>query len=135
MSKERRNLSQRKIRRIQTTTDEASPETISSTGSSFIEVLSGLSPNSKLYYSKVVFGAIWGLIAGISFLVFEIPPDLWFVFPVIGLISCISFVRFYLQIPGDEVDFKRLWLSGTFTFVILFIVVSSLIWMLPGSRL
>jgi len=135
LSKERRDLSQRKIRRIQTATDEPSADTDSITVSSMADRFNALSPNTKLYYSKVVFSIIWGIIAGLSFIFFDISPGLWFLFPIVGLISCNAFVRFYLELPGDEVDTKRLWLSGTFTFIVLFVVVSSLIWMLPGPRL
>ncbi len=134
MSKERRNLSQRKIRRFQTAADEESMDTDSTPMSSLVTGLTVLSPNTKLYYTKVVFGIIWGIVAGISFIFFDIAPDLWFVFPITGIISCSAFVRFYLQITAEDVDLKRLWLSGTFTFVVLFVVVSSLIWMIPGPR-
>ena len=129
MSRERRSISERKIRRIR------EPEDRQSTPRDVIKGTKkprGLKPASKNYYSKVAFGIGNGAAAGIAFLFFDISPDLWFILLLVGLIVCAAFIRYVLRVSSEEVDNKRLWLSGTFTFTLLFIVVSSLFWMLPG---
>ena len=132
MSRERRNISQRKIRRISQKPDEIDLE---KDESKYNLKFDKLSPNTKLYYSKVIFGASSGAFTGTFFLLFpSISTDVWFVFLITGLSLCVAFVRQILKILPDQIDSKRIWLSGTFTFVLLFIVVSSLIWMLPGPR-
>lgn len=130
MSKERRDISQRKIRRIKRDQDDSIPEE-SSQLSSRIEKI--LTPNTKLYYSKVVFGIATGSLTGIGFVVLSIPPDLWIIFLILGLAACIGFVKFYLKVSEEDVNIKRLLYSGTFTYVVLFIVLSSLIWMIIGG--
>lgn len=130
MSKERRDISQRKIRRIKRDQVDTEIEE-SSQLSSRIEKI--LTPNTKLYYSKVVFGIASGSLTGLGFIIFSIPPDLWIVFLISGLAACLGFVRFYLKISQEDIDLKRLLFSGTFTYVILFIVLCSLIWMIIGG--
>jgi len=130
LSKERRDISQRKIRRIKRSLEESDIE--QQTQASRIEKI--LTPNTKLYYSKVIFGIITGGISGSIFVFLNISPELWFVFLIIGLVACIMFVKMVLKIPEKDIDKKRLWFSGTFTYVLIFIVISSLIWMLPGPR-
>ncbi|MFX0152355.1 MAG: hypothetical protein ACFFAJ_16325 [Candidatus Hodarchaeota archaeon] len=133
LSKERRDISQRKIRRIKRKSDDTTfqldtrPKEVKT---------KGLKPNTKLYYTKVSFGVGSGLISGFAFLLFDFSPpiDIWLLVLIASLLSCLFFVRYILRISPDELDQKRLWLSGTFTFVLLFIVVTSLIWMLPGPR-
>ncbi len=130
MSRERRNISQRKIRRIsQKPEDEIISAPVKRSNFNF----KGLSPNTQMYYTKVIFGAISGIITGSTFVLFPaISPGSWFLFWLSGLGICITFVRLGLRITPEEVDQKRLIFSGTFTFTLLFIVITSLIWMLPG---
>ena len=130
MSKERRDISQRKIRRIKRDQDDSITEE-SSQISSRIEKI--LTPNTKLYYSKVVFGIASGSLTGIGFIVLSIPADLWILFLILGLAACIGFVKFFLKISEEDIALKKLLYSGTFTYVILFIVLSSLIWMIIGG--
>lgn len=132
MSRERRNISQRKIRKISRTPEETieSPETKKSTYK-----FNELSPNTRMYYTKVISGAISGLVTGSIFVLFPaISPNIWFLFLIAGLGISIAIIRLILKITPDEVDQKRLIFSGTFTFTLLFIVITSLIWMLPGPR-
>ncbi|MHA2155026.1 MAG: hypothetical protein ACXABU_06790 [Candidatus Hodarchaeales archaeon] len=132
MSRERRNISQRKIRKISRTPEVtiASPETKKSTYK-----FNELSPNTRMYYTKVISGAISGLVTGSIFVLFPaISPNIWFLFLIAGLGISIAIIRLILKITPDEVDQKRLIFSGTFTFTLLFIVITSLIWMLPGPR-
>ncbi|MHA1977928.1 MAG: hypothetical protein ACW98I_13560 [Candidatus Hodarchaeales archaeon] len=133
MSRERRNVSQRKIRKISRKPEDDLP--ITETRRSTYK-FNELSPNTRMYYTKVISGAISGLITGTIFLVFSsISPGTWFFFWVTGLSICIAFIRLGLKITPDEVDQKRLIFSGTFTYTLLFIVISSLIWMLQGPNL
>jgi F0F1-type ATP synthase assembly protein I len=132
LSRERRDLSKRKIRKISRKPDEPSEK---------IEInknalkLQELSPNTKLYYTKVICGALSGVITGIIFIVLPgISPDMWILFLIMGLTIAIAIFRLYLKVTPEELDLKRLLFSGTFTFTLLFIVISSLIWMIPGPR-
>ena len=132
MSRERRHISQRKIRKISRKTDDLEIEKDTDTSKLSI---GGLSPNTKLYYSKVIFGAVSGTMTGALYLFFpSVSTDLWIIFLIIGLSLCVTYVRRVLRILPEEIDGKRLWFSGTFTFILLFIVLTSLIWMLPGPR-
>lgn len=127
LSRERRHSSQRKIRRIKRTTDDSSFKLESEP----IEAkTTGLAPNTKLYYSKVAFGASTGGITGFLLVLSDIFLDWWLLILVLALICCAVFVRYILKISDDQLDQKRLWLSGTFTFLVLFIVMTSLVWMI-----
>ena len=132
MSRERSNLSKRKIRKISRKIDESDYQ---SDLDKKVQKGNGLSPNTKLYYTKVITGALTGLFAGIIFVLFDgVSTDMWFVFLITGLTISAAVFRLYLKITPEELDFKRLLFSGTFTFTLLFIVLSSLIWMLQGPR-
>jgi hypothetical protein len=93
------------------------------------EKAKGLTPNTKMYYTKVLFGVSSGFLTGIIFVILSVSPGWWFLFLITSLLICTAFVRIGLGISTSDVDQKRLFLSGTFTFVILFIVASSLGWM------
>ncbi len=127
LSKERRYISQRKIRRIKRPTDDSSFELESEPS---VIKPQGLAPNTKMYYTKICFGVGGGIATGLIFLLSNVSPELWIIILIGSLIICVTFVRYGLKIPYDQVDQKRLWLSGTFTFVILFIVFTSLVWMI-----
>lgn len=135
MSRERRSISQRKIRRIQRATDES---TLQPEAETTITKPTELAPNTKMYYTKVCFGIGTGLLAGLIYMLPGVSASerillllpIWFIILILGLVICVIFVRFVLHISEDQIDQKRLWLSGTFTFTVLFIVVSSLVWML-----
>ena len=132
MSRERRDLSKRKIRKISRKIDESNDQTDFDRNA---KNRKELSPNTKLYYTKVVAGASTGLFTGLFFIFLpSISTDIWFAFLITGLGISIAVFRLYLKVTPDELDLKRLIFSGTFTFTLLFIVLSSLIWMLPGPR-
>lgn len=134
MSKERRDISRRKIRRIKRVSEDSTFQL----EPKIKEIkTTGLKPNTKLYYSKVSFGVTSGFITGFTFLLLDVSPpiNIWFLLLIAGLVTCVLFVRYVLKISPDELDQKRVWLSGTFTFVLLFIVVTALIWMIPGPRI
>jgi len=129
----RRDLSKRKIRKISRKVDESNEQLDLQKNA---QRGKGLSPNTKLYYTKVITGASTGLVSGILFLLFgKSLINGWFVFLIMGLVISIAVVRLYLKITPEEIDLKRLLFSGTFTFTLLFIVLSSLIWMLPGPQM
>ncbi len=127
LSRERRYISQRKIRRVKRSTDDSSFELESEQS---VTKPQGLAPKTKMYYTKVCFGIITGIFSGTLFLLSRDTVDFWLFILIGGLVSSVFFVRYGLKITDDQVDQKRLWLSGTFTFVILFIVFTSLVWML-----
>jgi hypothetical protein len=132
MSRERRNVRQRKIRKISRKPEEPTVHVEAQKGPFDFKKLS---PKTQMYYTKVVAGALSGLITGTFFVLFpDFDTNLWFIFLIIGLAISVTVVRQVLKITPEEVDGKRLWFSGTFTFILLFIVVTSLIWMIPGPR-
>ena len=132
MSRERSNLSRRKIRKISRKIDESDDQIDLDKNA---QKGNGLSPNTKLYYTKVIAGVLTGLLTGIIFILFDgVSTDMWFIFLIIGLTISAAVFRLYLKVTPDELDFKRLLFSGTFTYTLLFIVLSSLIWMLQGPQ-
>ena len=132
MSRERSNLSRRKIRKISRKIDESDDQIDLDKNA---QKGNGLSPNTKLYYTKVIAGVLTGLFTGIFFILFDgVSTDMWFIFLIIGLAISAAVFRLYLKVTPDELDFKRLLFSGTFTYTLLFIVLSSLIWMLQGPQ-
>ena len=126
LSRERRHISQRKIRRIKRTTDDSSfqlePEPIEAK-------TKGLAPNTRMYYTKVAFGVSTGTLTGFLLILSDVFLNWWLFILIIALIVCVIFVRYVLNITPDDIDQKRVWLSGTFTFLVLFIVMTSLVWM------
>jgi hypothetical protein len=74
-------------------------------------------------------GGITGLLLVLSDIFF----NWWLLILIIAFVLCVVFVRFVLKISDDQIDQKRLWLSGTFTFLVLFIAVTSLVWMIFTS--
>ncbi|MHA2245604.1 MAG: hypothetical protein ACXADY_11620 [Candidatus Hodarchaeales archaeon] len=127
MSRERRYISQRKIHRIKRSTDDSSFKLESEPSETKPK---GLSPNTMMYYTKVCFGVGNGAVAGLLFLLSILSPSYWILILIGGLITCMVFVRYVLKISNEQLDQKRLVLSGTFTYVILFIVFTSLVWMI-----
>lgn len=138
MSKERRVISQRKIRRIKRASEESTFQLDTEISGKKTQ---GMTPNTILYYTKVSFSIGCGTIGGFLYLMLDesiltdIQDYFWILILLIGLVICVFFVRYGLKIPEDEVDQKRLWLSGTFTYVVLFIVFTSLVWMLGKAFL
>jgi hypothetical protein len=130
LSKERRDISQRKIRKIKQASDEQTFKLDSDLKEKTFE---GLKPNTKLFYTKISFGVSLGTLAGLFFVFFDISPELWFIVVILGLVVCVGFARYVLHISTEDVDQKRIWLSGTFTYVLLFIVVTSLVWMILSA--
>ena len=126
MSRERRHISQRKIRRIKRPIDDSSfqlesePSEVKTTG---------LAPNTKMYYTKVLFGVSTGSLTGFLFILSDMFLNWWILVLISALVVCVVFIRFGLKITVEEIDQKRVWLSGTFTFLVLFIVMTSLVWM------
>jgi heme/copper-type cytochrome/quinol oxidase subunit 4 len=124
LSRERRDISQRKIRRIKRKIEESELDSEPS------EVrTTGLAPNTKMYYTKVAFGASTGTLTGFLLVLSDFFLNWWILILIIALVVCVIFIRYILQITEDQVDQKRIWLSGTFTFLVLFIVMTSLVWM------
>lgn len=83
-----------------------------------------------MFYTKVVFGILSGSLTVLFCVVLNISLEYWIITLISSLLICVTFIRIGLNIPISEVDQKRLFLSGTFTFVILYIVSVALGWML-----
>ncbi|UCE14957.1 MAG: hypothetical protein JSV04_07200 [Candidatus Heimdallarchaeota archaeon] len=138
MSKERRVISQRKIRRIKRASEESTFQLDTEISG---KKTRGMAPNTKMYYTKVGFSMVTGMIGGFLYLMLDesiltdIQDFFWIMILLVGLVVCVFFVRFGLKITEDDIDQKRLWLSGTFTYVVLFIVFTSLVWMLGKTFL
>jgi heme/copper-type cytochrome/quinol oxidase subunit 4 len=130
LSRERRRSSQRKIRRIKRKTEDSTFKLESEPSETKPQ---GLAPNTKMYYTKVTFGVSMGGITGLLLVLSDIFFNWWLLILIIAFVLCVVFVRFVLKISDDQIDQKRLWLSGTFTFLVLFIAVTSLVWMIFTS--
>ncbi|MFW9928351.1 MAG: hypothetical protein ACFFD1_03080 [Candidatus Thorarchaeota archaeon] len=94
-----------------------------------LEKFDRLSPNSKIYYLKLIASFIIGIPAGALYTIQDIANN-WFLIPIIALIVVVLFVRFGLKMDESQVSWARLILSGTITLFISFIVVSAVIWMI-----
>ncbi|MHA1166997.1 MAG: hypothetical protein ACTSP4_04645 [Candidatus Hodarchaeales archaeon] len=132
-TKARRHRSQKRIRKD--LADEELRETF--------KQKKGRDANARMYYTKVVTGAVTGLIAGIFFMLTNgslsgvVPnPDptgirsWWLIFPLCGLIVSMLITRYIWNITPEEIDKKRLVLSGTFSLIAIFVFISSISWMI-----
>ena len=95
----------------------------------FVEKFRNLSPNTQVYYTKVLTAVILGIPSGALFTIPLIAEN-WFIIPLVGLVLDILIVRLALKIDDTQSSWPRVILSGTITLFIAFVVVSSLIWML-----
>lgn len=86
-------------------------------------------PNSQVYYIKVIVGLITGLVG--IFYGFQIVAGNWFIFPTIALGAVYVFVRFYLKYDQDTVkDLPLVFWHGTISLYIGFICTSALFYMI-----
>lgn len=88
------------------------------------------SPNAKLYFTKLAIGGSLGTTSGIL----ALDPLFGWTLAIFGIILAIFIVRYIYEITEEQLDQKRLILSGTFSFVLITIVTWSLTWMImtPG---
>lgn len=132
-TKARRHRSQRRVRKD--LEDEDLKDTFS--------LKKGRDSNTRMYYTKVVTGAVTGLVVGLLFTLTNGSlsgtspnPDptgihgLWLIFPVVGLIVAMLVTRYIWNITSDEIDRKRLVLSGTFSLIAIFVFTSGISWMI-----
>ncbi|MFQ5978222.1 MAG: hypothetical protein ACE5OZ_08845 [Candidatus Heimdallarchaeota archaeon] len=92
---------------------------------------SRLTPNSKLYFTKLGLGACTGTLAGLL----ALEPLFGWIMVIVGLTLAAFIVRHVYQITEEQLDQKRLILSGTFSFILITIVTWSLVWMLTTANL
>lgn len=95
----------------------------------FLEKFQNLSPNTQVYYVKILTGLILGTISSVLYTIPEIASN-WFFIPIIGLLIDVLIVRSSLKLDETSVSWVRLILSGTITLFVSFVVASSLLWMI-----
>ncbi|MHA2297104.1 MAG: hypothetical protein ACXADA_13835 [Candidatus Hodarchaeales archaeon] len=93
--------------------------------------------STRMYYTKVITGGAAGIIIGIFFTLLNDPSgtptgihSLWWIFPVLALCIAMFIVRFVWKFPREEIDHKRLVLSGTFSLVAINVFSTGLTWMI-----
>jgi len=91
--------------------------------------------NAKNYYTKVTLGAVIGLVAGFFFgidsmLGLGLMPLFWFVFLAVAWLLSIGAIRLYFRIDAQAFSNKRLLLSGTVSLIMMWVLVSVLVWSL-----
>jgi len=90
-----------------------------------------LSPNSQIYFTKLVSGIIAAIPAGFLFDSFDkIFNNNWFLITFAVLIVDILVVRYVLKLDETRASWPRVILSGTITLFIAFILITSLTYML-----
>ena len=80
-------------------------------------------PSTRMYYVKLLFGAIAGII--VASLPMNAPSGGWLIgfgLAIVVLAIACGIVRFGLKISEDELSNRRLALSGTFSFVVIFLI-------------
>lgn len=92
---------------------------------------SRLTPNSKLYFTKLGLGACTGTLAGLL----ALEPLFGWLLVIAGLTLAAFIVRHGYKITEEQLDQKRLILSGTFSFILITVVTWSLVWMLTTTNL
>lgn len=89
------------------------------------------SPNAKLYFTKLALGGSFGTVSG----VLALEPLFGWTLAIFGIILAIFIVRYVYEITEEQLDQKRLILSGTFSLVLITIVTWSLAWMITSTEL
>ncbi|MFW9916102.1 MAG: hypothetical protein ACFFGZ_10895 [Candidatus Thorarchaeota archaeon] len=89
------------------------------------------SPNAKLYFTKLAIGGCLGTTSGLL----GLDPLLGWTLAIFGIILAGFVVRYVYEITEEQLDQKRLILSGTFSFVLITIVTWSLTWMIMTPEL
>ena len=94
-----------------------------------------LTPNSKLYFTKLGIGALIGSFSGIL----NLNPLLGWTLAIFGILIAVFIVRYIYDITEEQLTQKKVFLSGTFSLVLVTIVTWSLAWMffipnLPSPR-
>ena len=131
-TKARRHRSQKRVRRDQLPEDLIDTE----------DFKKGKDASTRMFYTKVITGLVMGVTIGILFaltngdLSLAANPDptgihtLWWFFPIAGLTIAMLITRYIWKFSRLEIDRKRLFLSGTFSLVAIFIFSCGLTWML-----
>ncbi|MFX1512078.1 MAG: hypothetical protein ACFFCQ_05795 [Promethearchaeota archaeon] len=119
MSRKRVTSARRVKRRPLSKTDTLKQEEESLTGSR----KGKLTPNLKLYYTKLVLGATSGFTAGI--LGFTGSQGLFF--GIIVLLMSYWIIRYVVGITEEEIETGKIFLKGSVTFFIIFTLVWTLL--------
>ena len=87
-------------------------------------------PNAQVYYAKIAFGIISGMIVGLFYVV-EIVAQNWFLFPLGGIIVIGLVARRFLNIDKETINDLKLYAwTGTISLIVAFIVTSALVYMI-----
>ncbi len=119
MSRKRLTSARRRKRSSLPKIDKVEDEEVTATTSQIRK----LTPNLKLYYTKLVLGATSGLTAGI--LEFTELRGLFFAFIV--LLMSYWLIRYVIGITEEEMETGKIFLKGTISFFIIFTVVWTLV--------
>lgn len=105
--------------------DETTPHNRSEASNWFLRQ----SVNSQIYYMKVVFGIITGVISG--FLYNDFGASSWWFVPFSGVIIIIIITRYGFKYDTQDLSWPKLFLlSGTMSLFVSFIFTSTLIWLI-----
>ncbi len=84
----------------------------------------------EMFYTKLISGLIVGLLLGLFIFITDNRDFYVFViFSMLALLLIVIYIRYIRKIPEEKLSWVKLYLSGTFTYLIVIIVVSSLVWM------
>ena len=94
-----------------------------------------------LYFTKLTTSIVLGFVTALLYTAgFQNPEDfggiagtLWFVILLSGLAISFAVLRYGFQVTEEDMSTKDLLLKATFTYVIAFIAVSSMVWMILMS--
>jgi multisubunit Na+/H+ antiporter MnhB subunit len=89
--------------------------------------------NAKNYYTKLILGAVIGIVTGFFFgidsaLGLGFMQFVWFVFLAVAWLLSIGAIRLYFRIDAQKFSNRRLLLSGTVSLIMMWVLVSVLVW-------
>lgn len=86
--------------------------------------------NDELFYTKLVSGLLVGIALGLFiYITDERSLYVFLVFSMIALLGIVIYIRYIRKISEEKLSWAKLYLSGTFTYLIVIVVISSLVWM------
>ncbi len=86
--------------------------------------------NDELFYTKLISALIVGVALGLFIYITDLRDlSIFIVFSMVALLLIVIYIRYIRKIPEDKLSWFKLYLSGTFTYLIVIVVVSSLVWM------
>ena len=131
MSRPRRRTSSRvrtSKKRISSSVSDFEDTVSSSKGSNYFF---RLSVNVQVYYMKIAFGLVSGVIMGLLYSTIPGVTSSWWFIPFSGLILIVILTRRGLNYAPEDLSWPKLiLLSGTASLFISFIFTSTLVWLI-----